>query len=115
MLEEKVQAYRALTQQIAALEAEKKKLGEEIIALIPGKCVQLAGCKVWHMQRLNFKTSLEVAKELGATKMQEVLDKKRLKELLEDGHDIPDVSTLHYVQITQPRKMAAATPSEWDF
>jgi hypothetical protein len=101
-LEEKVAKYKELGTQIAELEKEKKLLATEILQYIPKekKSIQVAGSSVKRVRRLSIKTSLEAAKLYDAVKIEEVVDKEKIKLLYEQGEEIPDVSEIEYIQVS---------------
>ena len=51
------------------------------------------------MVKFSIKTSLEDAKLHGAVKVEEIVDKAKIKQLVLQGHFIAGVSTFEYVQI----------------
>ena len=101
-LEEKIAKYKELGKQISELENEKKALVSEILQCIPRetKSIQVAGNSVKRVRRLLIKTSLEAAKLFHAVKIQEVVDKEKIKQLFEQGQEIPDVKEYEYIQVT---------------
>ena len=101
-LEEKVAAYKELGKKIEELEKERKILVAEILQSIPKetKSIQVAGYCVKRVCRLSIKTSLENAKMFDAVKVQEVVDKEKIKRLYEQGQPVPDVSEFQYIQVT---------------
>ncbi len=98
-LEEQIQAYRELVRQIADLEEKKRELNLAILQKMPEKKMVIAGCIVRRYERLSFRTPIEKARELGATKTEEVLDKEMLKKLYESGQPVPGVSPYAYIQV----------------
>jgi hypothetical protein len=101
-LEEKIARYKDLGQQIAELEMQKKTLVAEILQSIPkeSKSIQVAGSNVKRVRRLSIRTSIEAAKLFEAVKMQEVVDKAKIKRLYEQGQAIPDVTEIDYIQVS---------------
>jgi len=102
VLEEKLKVYKELRQSIEELEERKKCLADEILQLLPKetKTVHVGEYQVRRMARLSIRTSLESARTLGAVKMEESVDKEKLKELLKLGVDVPDVSEIQYIQVS---------------
>lgn len=100
-IEEKIQLYKSLGKQIEELEEQKKLLAKEILQAIPQdtKMVRIADYNVRRISRLSIKISLENARLLDAVKMEEVIDKDRIKELYEKGHELPDVSEYSILNI----------------
>ncbi|MBI2809476.1 MAG: hypothetical protein HYX67_01405 [Candidatus Melainabacteria bacterium] len=56
--------------------------------------------------RLSIQISLHNAKNLGAVKMQEVVDKEIIKKLYEAGQKMPDVKPIQFISVS---KLSAAT------
>jgi hypothetical protein len=116
-LEEKVIAYRELAERINEMEAEKKLLSQEILMLMPQdeEVVQVRHLKVKCYHRINIKTTLEQAKEFHATKMEEIVDKEALKELLHQGILVPGVSESSYVIVSKltKEKEPISQDSDW--
>jgi hypothetical protein len=100
-LETKIAKYAELRQQIEELENQKKALTCEILELFPQEksTVSIPGYRVKRASLLSIKTSLESAKQFGAVKMKEVIDKEKIKKLYIEGHNPPDVSEIHFIQV----------------
>ena len=100
-LETKIARYVELRQQIEELEIEKKALMSEVLELLPQKTpsVFIPGYRIKRASLLTIKISLESAKQLGAVKMKEVVDKEKIKKLYLEGHNPPDVSEVHFIQV----------------
>ena len=109
-LEEKIAIYKDVKNKIEELENQKKILVAEILQLIPNevKSIEVAGDFVKRFCRLSIRTSLENAKLFNAVKMQEVVDKEKIKKLYEQGQQIPDVSEIHYIQVSLSKKTDTA-------
>lgn len=103
-LELYLKAYRELTQQIAELEEQKKQLGQFILQQMKVKTMSVSGYVVRKCERLNVSTPLERAREWKATKMEEVVDKDKLKELYQAGHEIPGISMSQFIQVCDNKK-----------
>ena len=109
-LEKKIAAYKDLGKRIEELERQKKVLVAEILQFIPieTKSIQIAGNCVKRVRRLSIRTSIESAKLFHAVKMQEVVDKEKIKRLYEQGQQIPDVTEFEFIQVTTLVKENAA-------
>ncbi len=107
-LEEKVVAYRKLALKINELEAEKKKLSQDILSLIPpeSEAIHVQDLKVKRYSRLNIKTSVETARTFGATKMEEVVDKDHLKKLLSQGILVDGVTESTFIIVSSLKETA---------
>jgi hypothetical protein len=102
-LDAKVTAYRELAEKIEELEALKKEISQEILRLMPENehTVHLSRFQVRRIVRLSIKTSVEIAKTFGATKMKEIIDSDKIKKLLASGCHIPDVSEIRFIQVSK--------------
>lgn len=100
-LETKIAKYVALRQQIEDLENQKQALVAEVLDLMPKETltVSIPGYRIKRASLLSIKTSLESAKQLGAVKMKEIVDKEKIKKLYKEGHNPPDVSEVHFIQV----------------
>lgn len=101
MLEEKIKLYKQLREEIENLENKKKELVAEILNLMPKetKNVIVSDNRVRRMSQISIRTTLDSAKQFDATKMEEVVDKAKIKELFTIGHPIPGVSKIEYIQV----------------
>ncbi len=108
-LEDKVNAYKELGSRIEELTAQKKKLTQEILELIPKEedIIDISQYRVKRMVLFSIKTSLETARTFGAVKMEEIVDKKEIKKLLAQGVFIPDVTETHFIQVSKSKKALA--------
>lgn len=104
-LEEQIRAYQELGRQIAELEEKKRELNLAILQQMSGKTMTAAGCVVRRYERLSFRTPIEKARKLGATKMEEVLDKDVLKKLYEAGEEIPGVALSTFIQVSLQKQV----------
>ncbi|MBX7067601.1 MAG: hypothetical protein K1X28_10265 [Parachlamydiales bacterium] len=103
-LEEKIIAYKQLMREIEALEERKKLLSQEIISEMPDKKVEIADYRAYRYTRLSIKIPLEEARLLGATRMEEHVDKEKIKELHESGRQIEGVKEFSYLLVTSKQK-----------
>lgn len=112
-LEEKIIAYKELRRKIDEMEEQKKLLITEILQLMPtdAKTVHVDDCRVSRYVRYSVRTSLETAKLFDATKIEEVVDKKRLKELFVLGHPIPDVTQSEFITVSKIKEPALSETS----
>ncbi len=100
-LESKIAKYVELRRQIEELENQKKALVSEVLELLPRETptISIPGYRIKRAFLLSIKTSLEDAKQLGAVRMKEVIDKEKIKKLYMEGHNPPDVSEVHFIQV----------------
>ncbi len=103
ILEEKAAAYRALKTKVDELEKQKRALGAEILQLLPqdAEKISVGAYRVKRMSRLSIRTSVETARQLGAVKTEEVVDKDKIKELVLQGIAVPDVTEVVFVQVSE--------------
>lgn len=104
-IEEQIQLYKELTQKITEMEEKKKELSLAILKQMTQKKLSIAGYTVCRYDRLSIKTSLEEARKLHATKMEEVLDKDKLKQLYQLGESISGVSSIQFIQVLANKNM----------
>lgn len=102
-LEAKLKQYREISEEMKVLEAKKKALSQEVLAVMPEGMKQLKtpGFKVIKQQRLSFKTTVEEAGKFSAVKTDIVIDKAKLKALYESGQEVPGVSCSEFVLIKE--------------
>ena len=99
-LEELLKLYKELAGKIAELEQQKKEISLAILEQMPEKTVTVGDYIVRRYDRLSFQVPLEIAREISATKMEEILDKTKLKQLYESGQKIPGISPFRFVQVS---------------
>lgn len=99
-LEEQIKLHKELSNKIDELEDQKKILGLLIMQSMGEKTLRIPGYVVRCMSRLSFKLSLEEARAYGAVKMEETVDKEKIKALCKDGRLINGVTESHYIQIS---------------
>lgn len=103
ILEEKLKEYREIADRIKELEAKKKEIGQIILNMIPigMKKLSTPHFKVFKQQRLSFKTTIEEATGLQAVKTEVVLDKEKLKSMVENGQEVPGVSKSEFILVKE--------------
>jgi hypothetical protein len=107
LIEDLVKEYKELSAQITALEEKRKAIGKKILPLMPAKKYQVDQWVVRIQSRLSIKTTIEEAKQLGLSKLEEVVDKDKIKELVALGHAIPNVSMFEYVTVSSSASSSA--------
>jgi hypothetical protein len=100
-LEEQIKAHKELSRKIEELEQQKKALGISIMRQMQDKSLRVSNYLVRRFMRLSFKVSLEQARTLNATKMEESVDKDKLKNLYQQNPSIQGISEVHYIQISE--------------
>lgn len=104
-LEEDVESYKALAAHIAELEKQKKELSGKILGQMTQKTMQISGYSIKKYERLTMKLSIDQARALGATKMEEVLDRPKIKELYLSGKEISGVSSWTGLMVCSSRQV----------
>lgn len=99
-IEAQVKAYKELGDAINALEEEKKEIGQAIMQQMQGKSMQIAQYTVRKISRLSIKLSIDEARSFDAIKLEETVDKDKIKTLYHNGQQIQGVSEIEYIQIT---------------
>lgn len=99
-LSEKVAAYKRLISQIETLEEEKRNIAAQIIEEMPGSKFETAEFKATRYQRLSIRLSLEKARELQATKMEELVDKEKIKKMFHSGATMEGVEMRSYLLVS---------------
>src|SRR3990167_4656001 len=99
-LEEKIILHKKISQQIEALEEQKKALSKQILEEMKSSKVEFSDYKAIRYTRLSITTSLQQARLLNATKMEEQIDKTIIKELYNLGHPVEGVKEITYLIIS---------------
>jgi hypothetical protein len=99
-LEEKVRLYKEISQQITNLEEQKKNLSQSILQEMEGKSLQIGSYQVKRTSRLSISTTLDQARSYQATKMEEIVDKEKIKTIHSADNPIPGVKTIEYILVT---------------
>lgn len=102
-LEEQIKNYKEISRAIEALEEQKKALGAAIFAKMAGNMCQTNEYVVRKVERLSYSVSIEDARMYQATKMEETVDKDKIKALYQSGHPIPGVKEIKYIQVTEKK------------
>jgi len=97
-LEELVQSRIIATSEIDELDATKKAIDQELIAKMDEDSKIILGHKVLRINRTTLKVDLTLAKELGATKMEEKVDSIALNKLKKSGVELPS-ETYTFIQV----------------
>lgn len=100
-LEEQIKLHKQLSKQIDELEEKKRALGLAIMQQMQNKTLRIAGFLVRKFSRLSIKTSLEDARILNAIKIEEMVDKDKIKALYNNGQPIGGISEIHYIQVSE--------------
>jgi hypothetical protein len=97
-LEEKIVEYQLINAQIKELEATKQKVYKEILKELPRnqKVVFSENFQISQHTRFTIKTSLEEARPFNATKVEEIVDKEKIKQLVLSGLLVPNVTEARY-------------------
>lgn len=97
---EQIKLHKAISQQIEQLEEQKKALGASILNQMPGSSLQVPGYLVKRFNRLTISVSIEQARSLHAVKLEEAVDKDKIKALHKSGQPIEGVREISFIQIS---------------
>lgn len=97
-LEEKIIEYKALQEQIKALEEKKAELYKQILASFPRDSGEInsENYRVKRYTKFTIRTTVEEARAFQATKVEESVDKEKIKELIHSGIFVPNVTEASY-------------------
>lgn len=101
MLEEQIRLHKTISKRIAQLEEERKLLGLAIMQQMAGNVLNIPGYCVKRYKRMSIKLSIEDARSLNAVKLEEIVDKDKIKMLVSNGKSIPGVSETQFIQISE--------------
>lgn len=99
-LEEQIRLHKEISQKIEALEEQKRALTQSIIQAMPDKTLQINGYLVKRFSRLSVSTTLDQARPFNAIKLEEVVDKEKIKLLYKGGSPVDGVKEVNYIQIS---------------
>lgn len=110
-LEDQIKLHKSLSIKIKELEEQKKTLGVSIMQAMQGKTLQLGGYLVKCYSRLSIKLSVEEARPYNAVKLEETVDKDKIKTLYKQGRVIKGVSESQFIIVST----LAEVPEECPF
>lgn len=115
-LETKIARYVELRQQIEERENQRKTLVAEVLELMPKETpiANIPGYRIKKASMLSIKTTLNSARQLGATKTKEIVDKEKIKQLYQEGLNPPDVTEIHFIQVYKDTPPNMPSPHELD-
>lgn len=99
-LQNQIKLHKELSKKIDELENEKKTLGLAIMHQMQGKTLTVPGFIVRRYSRLSIKLSIAEARSYNAVKLEETVDKDKIKALCNNGQAIHGVSEIQYIQIS---------------
>jgi hypothetical protein len=100
-IEQKIKLHKELSKRIEELEEQKRILGSEIMKHMPSKILRIPGYVVRWCSRLSIKLSIEEARTFNAVRLEEVVDKDKIKALYNTGQSINGISEINYIQISE--------------
>jgi hypothetical protein len=98
-LEEQIRLHKAISKRMEELEEKKRELSQSIMAAMTDKTLQVNGYLVKRFSRLSISLTPEQARPFGAVKMEEVVDKEKLKALYKSGEPIPGVKEISFIHV----------------
>ncbi len=98
MLEEKILRYKQIQEQVKKLEEEKQHVYKEILQSFPQEETEIFSerYRVKRYSRMTIKTTVEEARVFQATRIEEIIDKEKIKELVQSGILVPNVTEASY-------------------
>lgn len=90
---------RRIVKQIEELSKLKENLTDQILSLMTSDKVVTTNYKITKIRQISVKTSLDCARALGCTVMQEEIDKDALRKLYQKGVTVPDVKENEWIRI----------------
>jgi len=96
-LEEQIQKHKEISKKIAELEELKRDLSQSIMQAMQGKSLQLGCYLVKRFSRLSISTTPDEARNFNAIKLEEVVDKDKIKALYKSGNPVPGVKEVEYI------------------
>ncbi len=109
-MSELLQRYLEGQHLIEELEAAMSVIKEEMITRLDAEHVKgkvVGDYQVTKVTRVNFRPTLDQARELAATKTVEQIDTQALKRLYDQGADIPNTSVTTFVMVKPVEQPAA--------
>jgi hypothetical protein len=100
-LEDQIKLHKELSKKIEEMEEQKRQLGAAIMQQMQNKTLQIPGFFVRHCSRLSIKLTLEEARAFNAVKLEETVDKDKIKVLYNKGNKIEGVTEIHYIQVQE--------------
>ncbi len=98
-LEEQIKRHKEISIKVEELEEEKRALTQSILQSMTDKFHQIGNYQVRRQSKIIVTTSLEDARHLEATKMEETVDKDLLKALHKGGQIVAGVREIHFIAI----------------
>lgn len=95
---------QSIVKKMAVLQEQLDDVNARVIAVLDQKGITSTETdygKVSIATRHNFSTELSIARAMNATKTEEVLDKNRLKKLVEAGTQVPGHSVTRYLMVKE--------------
>jgi hypothetical protein len=99
-MEELIRNYYEMMRQIGELEEKKRELGALILQQMQTKSMRVADYIVRKYSRLSIKLTIEEARAFDAIKMEETVDKDKIKALYHLGQPVKGVSEVEYLRVS---------------
>lgn len=100
-LQNQIRLHKEISKKIDELETQKRQLGTAIMQQMQSKTLKIPGYFVRRCSRLSINTSLDEARSFDAVRLEETVDKEKIKVLYASGNPISGVSEIHYIQILE--------------
>ena|ERR1700733_12601885 len=105
-IEEQIRRHKEISLKIEELEAQKKALGQSILQAMTTKSLLVDDYVVKRYSRISITMTPEEARSYNAVKLEEVVDKDKIKALFKSGMAHPKVKEFEYIVITQRKETA---------
>ncbi len=103
-LEEQIRLHKEISKKIEELEEQKRLLSQAIMQSMSEKTLQMGSYFVRRYSRLSITMTPDEARPYNAVKLEETVDKEKIKELFKQGNSIAGVKEIEYIQITVSNK-----------
>jgi len=98
-LEEQIKSYYEIGKKLDELQEQKKALSASIIEQMTDKSIKIGDYMVRRYRRLSIQLSIDEARSIDAVKMEEAIDRDKIKTLHQQGMPISGVSESYYIHI----------------
>lgn len=99
-LHEQIRKHKEISLKIEELEEHKKALGQLIMQAMHGKALTIGNFLVKRHSRVCISIKVDEARHYDAVKMEEAVDKDKIKALFNSGVAIPGVKESTYIVVS---------------
>lgn len=101
ILQEQIRLHKEFSKKIEELEEKKQQLSAAVLQQMQDETLRLPGFVVRRCSRLSIKLSLDEAHSYNSVKVEETVDKDKIKVLYKRGQCMSGVSEIQYLQIKE--------------